>query len=152
MVSITLIFTGAIGINLIRSVKKEIEAREIIEKQEKEMERLNVEISLANEKLKSLDQLKSEFLSLASHQLRSPITAIKGYASLLLEGDYGEIPEEVKKVIQTIYTSTQTLAVMVSDFLDISRIEQGSMKYDMTDFDFKRSCRRHTWCTAIVRN
>lgn len=129
LTAITLIITGAIGLNLVRSVKKEVEQREKIQKQEKELEK-------ANAKLKELDQLKSEFVSLATHQIRGPLTAIKGYASLMLEGDYGEVPKNLAEPIDTIFKSSQSLAVVVEDFLNVSRIEQGQMKYDFTDFDF----------------
>jgi signal transduction histidine kinase len=85
--------------------------------------------------LKELDQLKSEFLSLATHQIRAPLTAIKGYASLILEGDYGKITQPVESAVKNIFESCQSLVLIVNDFLDISRIEQGRMKYEMTDFD-----------------
>jgi signal transduction histidine kinase len=124
----TLVFTGAIGLNLVRSVKKEIAQREEIERQKRELE-------LANSRLKELDQLKSEFVSLATHQIRGPLTSIKGYASMMLDGDYGEVPQTLKGPIDTIFQSSQSLAVIVEDFLSVSRIEQGKMKYDFTNFD-----------------
>ncbi len=128
LTAITLAVTGVIGINLIRSVKKEVAQREKIEKQEKELEG-------ANARLKELDQLKSEFVSLATHQIRGPLTSIKGYASMVLEGDYGDLPRPFKGPIDTIYQSSRSLAVIVDDFLNVSRIEQGRMKYDLTVFD-----------------
>ncbi|MEW5907686.1 MAG: histidine kinase N-terminal 7TM domain-containing protein [Patescibacteria group bacterium] len=67
------------GILLVRSVLKEVRSREEIEKLAKELEKANV-------RLKELDQAKSEFVTIASHQLRAPITAVKGYASMVLEG------------------------------------------------------------------
>ncbi|MDO8594963.1 MAG: ATP-binding protein [bacterium] len=131
LTAITLVITGAIGINLTRSVKKEVALREKIQKQEEELEK-------ANDRLKELDQLKSEFVSLATHQIRGPLTAIKGYASMVREGDYGAVPENLKTVIDTIYDSSDALTVVVQDFLDVSRIEQGKMKYDWSDIDFSK--------------
>jgi len=126
--SITLVFLAVLGTLLIRSVKKEIEQRERIEK-------LAVDLEKANEKLKGLDQLKSEFLSLATHQIRAPLTAIKGYSSMLLEGDFGVLPEKAKGSIKTIMGSCQNLINIVGDFLNISRIEQGRMVYEKSVFD-----------------
>lgn len=120
-----------IGLLLIRSVRKEIKIRENTEKLAKDLEEANV-------RLKELDQQKSEFVSLASHQLRGPLTAIKGYASMLLDGDFGEIDKpEIKDAVDKIYTSTQSLVILVADYLDVSRIEQGRMQYDFTTFDMK---------------
>jgi len=95
----------------------------------------NQKLGEANERLKELDQLKSEFVSLATHQIRGPLTAIKGFASMMIEGDYGEVPKTLQEPVDTIYQSSQSLVVIVEDFLNVSRIEQGKMKYDFTDFD-----------------
>lgn len=138
LTSITLLITGAIGINLMRSVKREVEQREKIEKQEKILEATNSKLASANTRLQELDKQKSEFLSFASHQLRSPLTAIKGYASLILDGDYGQVPPELKHPIQVIFDSTNTLVTVVSDYLNVSRIELGQMKYDFTLEDMKK--------------
>jgi len=115
---------------LIKSVYREVEQRERLEKLTKDLE-------AANEKLKELDQLKTEFLSLASHQFRSPLTAIKGYTSLILEGSYGEITESIKEAITNIFKSASNLADVVQDFLDVSRIEQGRMTYELENVDFR---------------
>lgn len=128
IVSLTLILFLIVGIALVRSVKREIEQREKIEKLAKDLE-------VANVKLKELDQLKSEFLSLATHQIRAPLTAIKGYSSMLLEGDFGVLPEKAKSSVDTIMKSCQNLIDIVGDFLNISRIEQGRMVYDKSVFD-----------------
>lgn len=128
IVSITLILFLIVGILLVRSVKREVEQREKIENLAKDLER-------ANEKLRELDQMKSEFLSLATHQIRSPLTAIKGYSSMMLDGDYGEFPVKAKNAVRTIMTSSQNLINIVGEFLDISRIEQGRMVYNKETFD-----------------
>ena len=119
-----------LGTLLIKSVRKEIETRQKIQNLAKDLE-------LANEHLKELDQQKSEFVSLASHQLRGPLTAIKGYASMLLDGDFGELANEVKDAVDKIFQSTQDLVVLVNDYLDVSRIEQGRMQYDFSTFDMR---------------
>jgi len=110
------------GILLIKSVIKEVAQRENIEK-------LAVDLQKANDKLKDLDKQKSEFVSFATHQLRAPLTAMKGYASLILEGDLGALSQEIRSAISRIYDSSDTLTHIVDDYLNISRIELGAMKY-----------------------
>lgn len=100
-----------------------------------ELEKTNLDLADANDKLKSLDKLKTEFLSLASHQLRSPLTAIKGYASMLSEGDFGALEEKQNEAIKRIYTSAQGLVNVVEDLLNVSKIEQGGMKYEFMPTD-----------------
>jgi signal transduction histidine kinase len=123
------------SIQLIKSILKEIYQREKIEKQEKEMEVVNAKLGAANERLKELDKQKSEFIGFASHQLRSPLTAIKGYASLVLEGDYGQITDDLRHAAQIIFESANTLVTVVSDYLNVSSIELGQMKYDFKAMD-----------------
>ncbi|NOY35770.1 MAG: hypothetical protein GXP44_02535 [bacterium] len=115
---------------LIRSVLKEVRTRE-------ELEDLTEKLKSANARLRQLDEAKSEFISVASHQLRAPLTSIKGYSSMVLEGAYGQMPGKMKEVIERIFQSSQRLILTIGDFLDISRIESGKMKYDFADFAFK---------------
>jgi signal transduction histidine kinase len=96
------------------------------------------QLEFANDRLKELDQMKSEFVSLATHQIRAPLTAIKGYISLIQEGDYGEVTPEIRKGLNVIMDSTNNLVTIVGDFLDVSRIEQGKMKFDFSDFNLKK--------------
>ncbi len=129
LINVGLLFlTVVIGTFLIRSVKKEVETREKIEK-------LATDLENANERLQELDKQKSEFVSLASHQLRGPLTAVKGYASMLLDGDFGNLEKDTRDAVEKIFKSTQDLVVIVGDYLDVSRIEQGRMQYDFTTFD-----------------
>jgi signal transduction histidine kinase len=99
------------------------------------LENLNNKISLTNEKLQGLDKLKTEFLSLASHQLRSPLTAIKGYSSMLTEGSFGALTDKIREPITRIYASAQGLVSIVEDLLNVSKIEQGGMKYEFMATD-----------------
>lgn len=131
------ILVAFFSVLLVRGVYKEIEVREKIEELAKNLEKTNKDLEAANVRLQELDQLKSEFVSLATHQIRGPLTAIKGYASLIVEGDYGKISVSVKEAVNTILHAAQSLVVVVGDFLDVSRIEQGRMKYDLKIFDLK---------------
>ncbi len=128
----------AFGILLIKSVLKEVEAREEIRKLADELAGTNVQLEVSNERLRILDQRKSEFVSIASHQLRTPVTAIKGYASLLLEDAYGELTDTLKDPIGKIFHSSERLVLMINDFLNVSKVEQGSMTYTFVPLDLKK--------------
>ncbi|HVU06201.1 MAG TPA: ATP-binding protein [Candidatus Paceibacterota bacterium] len=127
---ITFILSFFFGVTLLRNVKKEAEARRKIEK-------LAADLQKANTRLVELDKQKTEFISFATHQLRSPLTAIKGNTSLILEGDVGPIAEPLRNIVQTVYSSVKTMINVVEDYLNVSRIELGTMKYDMKELDFK---------------
>src|SRR3989338_1068859 len=120
------ISTVIIGVLLIRSIFQEVQTRE-------RMEGLANELAGANERLTQLDQQKSEFLSIASHQLRSPLTAIKGYSSMILEGSFGPVTgDKLREAVDRIFLSAERLVIIVEDFLNVSRIEQGRMQYDFS--------------------
>jgi signal transduction histidine kinase len=102
-----------------------------------QMEKLVKELEAANERLKELDKAKSEFVSIASHQLRTPVTAVKGYASMLLEGSFGAIPEKARVAVEKIFESSNRLVSMITDFLTLSRIERGKMEYNFQKVNFK---------------
>lgn len=111
------------GILLIRSVRREVEQREKLEK-------LSKDLGAANEKLKELDKLKSEFLSFASHQIKSPMAVVKGFAQLIYDGSYGQIPDKVKETVARIKEAIDRLLALVNNFLDLRRIEEGRMEYN----------------------
>src|SRR3989344_4732328 len=125
---LTFILTVILGTVLIRSIKRDLE-------QKSEIEKLAHKLEKANVRLQQMDKLKSEFVSIASHQLRSPITAISGYASLMNEGSYGEVPSKMKEPIERIVQSARMMATSIEDYLNVSRIEAGNMKYKFTDFN-----------------
>jgi signal transduction histidine kinase len=119
-------FFGAL---LIRSVLKEVRLRE-------EVARLADSLRIANKRLKKLDEAKTEFLSIASHQLRSPMTGIKGYMSMLIEGDFGRVSEKQKKVMSNMMINTDSLIQLVNLFLDVTRIEEGRFELVPSETDF----------------
>lgn len=83
------------------------------------------ELQKSNEKLKALDEAKDEFISMASHQLRTPLTSVKGYISMILEGDAGEINETQRKFLNQSYISSQRMVYLISDLLNVSRLKTG---------------------------
>jgi len=94
-----------------------------------------VELQDANAHLKQLDTAKSEFLSIASHQLRTPVSALKGYLSMMLEGDFGTVEPKQRQVLADLFESAARLARLINIFLNVSRIESGRFKLDKTMTD-----------------
>lgn len=136
LIGITLILTLIMGFNLIRSVKKEVQAREELEvtnlelaERKGELQMMSDKLAQSNDQLRKLDNAKSEFISIASHQLRTPLTAIKGFISMLLEGSYGKLVPEQESVLNKVYTSNERLVTLVEDLLNVSRIESGRMEF-----------------------
>lgn len=83
-----------------------------------------------NEKLKTLDETKDEFISMASHQLRTPLTSVKGYLSMVLEGDAGEINENQRKLLDQAFVSSQRMVYLIADLLNVSRLRTGKFVID----------------------
>lgn len=113
---------------LVTNIRKEVRGR-------KQVQVLAESLEIANARLKQVDLMKSEFLSVASHQLRAPLTAIRGYTSNITEGSYGEVPAYLQSPLDVIEESSRLMANAIEDYLNISRIEQGRMKYEKSDFD-----------------
>lgn len=82
------------------------------------------------EQLAALDQLKAEFVSVASHELKTPINVILGYVQLLEEGVYGEVSPKQGDILATVEMQTRSLARLVHQLLDISRFEAGGGKIE----------------------
>lgn len=133
LTGITLLLLVGFGWFLIRSVKLEVKRKE-------ELQIMSDRLTRANDQLRKLDNAKSEFISIASHQLRTPLAAIKGFLSLLLEGSYGKISPEHKEVMNKIYISNERLITLVEDMLNLSRIESGRMEYEFKKVKLEDVC------------
>ncbi|MBU1118543.1 GAF domain-containing sensor histidine kinase [Patescibacteria group bacterium] len=96
---------------------------QLYEKLKKRIDELNE----ANERLKTLDEVKTNFVSIASHQLRTPISGVKGYLSMLMEGDFGKMTDKQKEVIQLNLANIERLVKLIDLFLDVSKIEAGKL-------------------------
>jgi signal transduction histidine kinase len=119
--SIFLLVLG-VGISLIRSVRKEVQQRE-------QLQILTRQLADANEQLKALDKGRAEFISIASHQLRTPPATVKWYLSAVLAGDYGKMDNGVKEIIGKAERTNNLLISLIEDMLNVSRIERGKMEF-----------------------
>ena len=98
---------------------------------QKEVDRQTKTLKDANVRLKQLDVAKSEFISLASHQLRTPLSIIKGYVSMIMEGSWGQVTNDQKEQLNKVYLSNDRLIKLVEDLLTVSRIESGRLDFDL---------------------
>ncbi len=100
-----------------------------------ELIRKNVELDRANERLKELDKSKSEFVSIASHELRTPLTGIIGLTQTLLATDIDISREEQQKFLGIIELEGKRLASLLSELLDLTKIETGAAEIKLVDHD-----------------
>lgn len=129
--AITLILVFIIGVQLMKTVKKEVEQRE-------ELERLDKELKAVNVQLKVLDKARAEFISIASHQLRTPPATIKWYIAAILGGDFGPVSEQVKQGLLATQMTNNGLISLIDDLLNASRIERGKLEFMFEEADLVR--------------
>lgn len=113
------------------------EIKNFSKKLEREVTVATHDLRVANKKLRALDEAKSEFVSIASHQLRTPLTVIKGYISMLVEGNFGKINDRVKESLLKVYESNERLIRLVENLLNISRIESGRLHFSFEEVNFE---------------
>jgi signal transduction histidine kinase len=118
---------SVIGALLIKSVRKEIIRNDELAQLAKSLEKANI-------RLQELDRQKTDFLSIAAHQLRTPLSIINGYIELIKDGGYGKVGKKMRDTLDNMDDSNTRLTKLVDEFLDITRIEQGRTK-----FTFKES-------------
>lgn len=104
---------------------------------EQRVQTATAELERSNQQLQRLDQAKDEFVAMASHQLRTPLSTVKGYLSLLLEGDAGEVTAEQRKLLGEAFYASQTMVNVVNDFLSISRLQTGRFVMNKSVLDLK---------------
>jgi len=101
----------------------------------RELQKKTGELANANEKLKQLDKLKDDFVSVASHELRTPMTAIRSYSWMALNKPDIKLSEKMKKYLSRVLISTERLINLVNDMLNVSRIEAGRIEIRPQIFD-----------------
>jgi signal transduction histidine kinase len=115
----------ALGWFLVRSVQKEIEQRELIEKQEKELELVN--------------QQQESLLHFVSHEVKGYLTEGQNAFAGIVEGDFGAAPEKITSISKTALGKMRTGVSTVMDILDAANLKKGTMQYKHESFDFRTS-------------
>ncbi|HUJ26745.1 MAG TPA: ATP-binding protein [Myxococcales bacterium] len=102
-----------------------------------ELVRRNELLQRQHLELEQASQLKSQFLANMSHEFRTPLNAILGYTSMLLQGVSGEVPPSQRQKLQRIDSNSRHLLSIINDILDISRIEAGKMPLHIEEFELQ---------------
>jgi PAS domain S-box-containing protein len=123
-----------IGIDISARLAAEHALQEAHANLERKVEARTRDLALANDRLKELDRLKSEFLATMSHELRTPLNSIIGFTGILRQGLAGPLNDEQKKQLGMVQFSARHLLGLINDLLDLSRIESGRMEIVREDF------------------
>jgi signal transduction histidine kinase len=102
---------------------------------QEENRRILLRLESSNAKLRLLDRTKDDFISMASHQLRTPLTSVKGYVSMVLDGDAGKISDLQRKLLNQAFVSSQRMAYLISDLLNVSRLRTGKFVIEPTSLN-----------------
>ena len=121
MNSSLLLLIVILGILLVSTVKKQLKYLLTIEDQAKELKKANVRLN--------------EFMSFASHEIRGPLTAVKGIASNILDGDYGEISQSMRDAARQILVRGTDVVALIGLYLNKSKLELGVIKYDFVNIN-----------------
>jgi signal transduction histidine kinase len=99
------------------------------------------DLTEAIEEQKRLEKIKTEFLSVTSHELRTPITPMRAQLQMVMQGYFGKLTAKQKKSLQMVINNTTRLDRLIEDILDISRIESGNLKFIMAGADMNETIR-----------
>lgn len=103
-----------------------------------DLEARNARLAEANEQLRNLNRLKDRFLAIASHDIKSPLAAVEGYLKIMLEGDVDPASEQGLRWLERCRTRLKSLRRLVTDLLDISKIETGQVLQQRVNVDLDR--------------
>ncbi|MCA9335218.1 GAF domain-containing protein, partial [Candidatus Saccharibacteria bacterium] len=140
---------------LVIAIQNALSLHEVKELNATLQQRINVatrELRSSNAQLKHLDEVKDEFMSMASHQLRTPLTSIKGYISMVLEGDAGNITLQQQKLLVEAFKSSERMVGLINDFLNVSRLQTGKFIIEKTPFDLGEVVRQEVFDLNMIAN
>ncbi len=100
-----------------------------LEQSSRMLVRRDIELTIANEHMQALDAMKTEIISVAAHQLRTPLSGMKWMMKMLLVGDVGEITPSQRDLLERGFESNERLIRLVNDMLAVDRLESGRVKY-----------------------
>jgi signal transduction histidine kinase len=122
----------------IQNVLSVQEVKDINTHLQQRIDAATAELRRSNTQLRHLDKTKDEFLSMASHQLRTPLTSVKGYLSMVLEGDAGKVNAMQKQLLSEAFTSSERMVHLIHDFLNVSRLQTGKFMLELHPYDIAK--------------
>ena len=123
------------------AIQNALSVQQIRELNESLQHRVDVatkELRSSNAMLRRLDKAKDDFISMASHQLRTPLTSIKGYISMVREGDVGKITKDQDQMLGEAFASSERMVHLINDFLNVSRLQTGRFLIDKRPVDLAK--------------
>lgn len=129
------IYWASTNIIPILGLNNEINEYIILQNDVTDLEIAKQKFKAALTKQKEVDVKKDEFLNIASHELRTPMTSIKWYLSMILEWDAWEINPEVRQYLEQVYKSSNRLLMLINDMLDISKIESWKQEFNFENIN-----------------
>lgn len=123
---------------VLRDITKERTIAEELENKNLEMARMNSELIRSNQELKRVNELKTKFLSIASHELKTPLTSIKGYSEILIDNMADKVDKSVYRMIESIKRAADRLHDVINNMLDITRIEQKQLRLKPEKMDLQK--------------
>lgn len=122
----------------IQNVRSIDEVKELNATLQQRIDEATKELRTSNAQLQRLDEAKDEFISMASHQLRTPLTSIKGYISMLVEGDVGKVTPDQKHLLDEAFISSERMVRLIGDFLNVSRLQTGKFMIEKQPIDLAK--------------
>ncbi|MBD3393487.1 MAG: hypothetical protein GF418_15230, partial [Chitinivibrionales bacterium] len=120
---------------IFRNVSEEHAITTELEQKNLDMARMNSELIRSNAELKRVSELKSSFLSIASHELKTPLTSIKGYSEIIIENMKGKMSASVFRMVDSIARAADRLHRVINNMLDVTRIEQKRLRLNPEELD-----------------
>ncbi len=138
---------------LVIGIQNTLSVHQLKELNETLQQRIDVatqELRSSNAQLKHLDEIKDEFMSIASHQLRTPLTSVKGYISMVIEGDVGDVTPQQKKLLTEAFNSSERMVRLIADFLNVSRLQTGRFVVDKASVDLHEMVRQEVEALKVI--
>lgn len=126
-------FAAAIIIINRRLINKIVKTTIALSKSNSELKKLADELKEKTARLEEADVAKEEFSAMITHELKTPLVPIIGYSELLLDGTLGTLTEKQRKKIQVLHENATSLLRLISDLLDVRKLELGQMKFNIID-------------------
>lgn len=140
---------GELAVSIRNSLSME-EINELNKSLQRRIDEATKELRFSNRQLQRLDEAKNEFISMASHQLRTPLTSIKGYLDMMLEGDLGKISPTQRAVLREAFSSSERMVRLINDFLNVSRLQTGKFTIDKQSVDIAQIIRDEVSLLKVV--